>query len=168
MLSWLFVFTFSLALNLLSFSVAPRWLVPALLTVLFILILQMRIAMKSKTGWQWNPAIHFYLNCHAEFLSFAWQASEEAAEALLPGLKVWHSLAYFSALDAALFALGIGGRGGWNLGYYWRIKMAYIEINDCSKVIKKNNHPGSYRFKAGEKSDLWVRRTQWVGQNDAV
>jgi ABC-2 type transport system ATP-binding protein len=33
--------------------------------------------------------------------------------------------------------LGIGGRGGWNLGYYWRIKMAYIEINDCSKVIKK-------------------------------
>ena len=67
LLSWLFVFTFSLALNLLSFSVAPRWLVPALLTVLFILILQMRIAMKSKTGWQWNPAIHFYLNCHAEF-----------------------------------------------------------------------------------------------------
>lgn len=93
------------------FSVAPRWLVPALLTVLFILILQMRIAMKSKTGWQWNPAIHFYLNCHAEFLSFAWQASEEAAEALLPGLKVWHSLAYFSALDAALFALG-----------YWRAR----------------------------------------------
>ena len=111
LLSWLFVFTFSLALNLLSFSVAPRWLVPALLTVLFILILQMRIAMKSKTGWQWNPAIHFYLNCHAEFLSFAWQASEEAAEALLPGLKVWHSLAYFSALDAALFALG-----------YWRAR----------------------------------------------
>jgi ABC-2 type transport system ATP-binding protein len=33
--------------------------------------------------------------------------------------------------------LGIGGRGGWNLGYYWRIKMAYIEINDCSKIIKK-------------------------------
>lgn len=111
LLSWLFVFTFSLALNLLSFSVAPRWLVPALLAVLFILILQMRIAMKSKTGWQWNPAIHFYLNCHVEFLFFAWQASEEAAEALLPGLKVWHSLAYFSALDTALFALG-----------YWRAR----------------------------------------------
>lgn len=111
LLSWLFVFTFSLALNLLSFSVAPRWLVPVLLTVLFVFILQMHIAMKRKMGWQWNPAIHFYLNCHAEFFPFARQAPEEAAEALLPGLKVWHSLAYFGALDAALFALG-----------YWRAR----------------------------------------------
>lgn len=111
LLSWLFVFTFSLALNLLSFSVAPRWLVPVLLTVLFVFILQMHIAMKRKMGWQWNPAIHFYLNCHAEFFPFARQAPEEAAKVLLPGLKVWHSLAYFGALDAALFALG-----------YWRAR----------------------------------------------
>lgn len=105
-LSWLFVFTVSLALNLLSFSVAPRWLMPVLLVVLFLFILQMRIAMKSKTGWQWNPAIHFYLNCHAEFLPFARQASEEAAKVLLPGLRVWHSLVYFGVLDAALLVLG--------------------------------------------------------------
>lgn len=106
LLSWLFVFTFSLALNLLSFSVAPRWLVPVLLVILFFMILQMRIAMKSKTGWQWNPAVHFYLNCHAEFLPFARSAPEEAEKALLPGLKVWHSLAYFGGLDAMLLVLG--------------------------------------------------------------
>lgn len=67
LLSWLFVFTFSLALNLLSFSVAPRWLVPVLLVVLFALFVQMKFAMGSKTYWQFNPAIHFYLRCHAEF-----------------------------------------------------------------------------------------------------
>ena len=85
---------------------------PALLTVLFILILQMRIAMKSKTGWQWNPAIHFLfeLPCGVFVLCMA-GVGGSGEKRCWPGLKVWHSLAYFSALDAALFALG-----------YWRAR----------------------------------------------
>ncbi len=107
-LAWLFVFTVSLLMNMLSFYVPVKWLLPALVLLFFMLGLHFVYARNTKLQWLLNPIFHFYFKAHIEYLDYV---SPADAGFTMPNFMVWQSVLFFFVVIMIISVIG-----------YWRIK----------------------------------------------
>lgn len=102
-LSWMFLFSFSLLSNILSFYLPRKWVPPVLLTVLLLILLHMRYVITSGKQWLFNPAIHFYFRIHEEYMQFV---PHEEFYRPIEGLTTGTSLLYFFIMILLLLLWG--------------------------------------------------------------
>lgn len=106
LISWLFLYLFSLLLNIISFYIPPKWSMPLIMIVLFGCFINMKQTNHSDLYiGLLNPAVHFYFRIHNEY---NYLVPESAATAGVSMLTVRFSLLYFAA--AIILTLVIGYR----------------------------------------------------------
>ncbi len=108
LLAWLFVFTFSLLINMISLYVSTKLLLPSFIFTIFIFGLHYVYAKTAGIHWLINPIVHFFFKNHIEYLNYA---PLEDASIVIPGLMVWQSVLFFGVIIAVVTAIG-----------YWKIK----------------------------------------------
>jgi len=108
LLAWLFVFTFSLLINMLSLYVPAKVLLPLFVFAIFLLGLHYVYEKTAGVYVSINPITHFFFKNHVEYLDYA---PLEDATIVIPGLMTWHSVMFFLIIIAVITLIG-----------YWKIK----------------------------------------------